>query len=151
MTPGTHDTEHHQTQEFTQTRRSRAWVFEEVLAGDLDLRRSKDTGPVHTATLRPQSESQMIYSHASGSYHMRVTVFAGMPGEICYRRQIKSLLLRLFDVFRALINSLVCWFGIWSLSILFNSNSGIAPSGFSGACFVLFVALHLIYLTHSRL
>ena len=62
---------------------------------------------MYTATLRPQSESQMIYSHASGSYCMSVTVFARMPGE-SYRRQIRFLLLCLFDVFRALINSLVC-------------------------------------------
>ena len=34
-------------------------------------------------------------------------VFARMPGE-SYRRQLGSLLLCLCDVFRALINSLVC-------------------------------------------
>ena len=36
-------------------------------------------------------------------------VFTRMPGE-SYRRQLRSLLLYLFRVFRALINSLVCWF-----------------------------------------
>ena len=36
-------------------------------------------------------------------------VFTRMPGE-SYRRQLRSLLLCLCDVFRALINSLVCWF-----------------------------------------
>ena len=35
-------------------------------------------------------------------------VFARVPGE-SYRRQLRSLLLYLCDVFRALINSLVCW------------------------------------------
>ena len=35
-------------------------------------------------------------------------VYARMPGEKSYRRRLSSLLLRLCDVFRALINSLVC-------------------------------------------
>ena len=35
--------------------------------------------------------------------------FTRMPGE-SYRRQLRSLLLYLCDIFRALINSLVCWF-----------------------------------------
>ena len=35
-------------------------------------------------------------------------VFTRMPGE-SYRRRLRSLLLYLYDVFRALINSLVCW------------------------------------------
>ena len=37
-------------------------------------------------------------------------VLTGMPGE-SYRRRLRSLLLFLCDVFRALINSLVCWSG----------------------------------------
>ena len=36
-------------------------------------------------------------------------VFTCMPGE-SYRRRLRSLLTCLCDVFRALINSLVCWF-----------------------------------------
>ena len=36
-------------------------------------------------------------------------VFTRMPGE-SYRRRLRSLLLYLCDVFRAVINSLVCWF-----------------------------------------
>ena len=36
-------------------------------------------------------------------------VFTRMPGE-SHRRRLRSLLLYLCDVFRALINSLVCWF-----------------------------------------
>jgi len=36
-------------------------------------------------------------------------VFTRMPGE-SYRRRLRSLLLHLCYVFRALINSLVCWF-----------------------------------------
>ena len=36
-------------------------------------------------------------------------VFTRMPGE-SYRRWLRSLLLCLCDVFRALMNSLVCWF-----------------------------------------
>ena len=36
-------------------------------------------------------------------------IFTRMPSE-SYRRQLKSLLLCLCDVFRVLINSLVCWF-----------------------------------------
>ena len=35
-------------------------------------------------------------------------VFTRMPGE-SYRRRLRSLLLYICDVFRALINSLVCW------------------------------------------
>ena len=35
-------------------------------------------------------------------------VFTRMPAE-CYRRRLRSLLLYLWYVFRALINSLVCW------------------------------------------
>ena len=35
-------------------------------------------------------------------------VFTRKPGE-SYRRRLRSLLLHLCDVFRALINSLVCW------------------------------------------
>ena len=42
-------------------------------------------------------------------------VFTRMPGE-SYRRRLRSLLLCLRDVFRPLINSLVCWFfSIWLL------------------------------------
>ena len=40
-------------------------------------------------------------------------VFTRMPGE-SYRRRLWSLLLCLCDVFRALINSLVCWSIHWS-------------------------------------
>ena len=41
-------------------------------------------------------------------------VFTHMPAE-SYRRRLRSLLLCLCDIFRALINSLVCWFTItWS-------------------------------------
>ena len=36
-------------------------------------------------------------------------VFTRMPGE-SYRMRLRSLLFCLCDVFRALINSLVCWF-----------------------------------------
>ena len=36
-------------------------------------------------------------------------VFTRMPGE-SYRRRLRSLLLYLCYVFRALINSLVCWY-----------------------------------------
>jgi len=36
-------------------------------------------------------------------------VFTRMPGE-SYRGQLRSLLLCLFDVFRVLMNSSVCWF-----------------------------------------
>ena len=41
-------------------------------------------------------------------------VFTRMPGE-SYHRRLRSLLLCLCDVFRALINSLVCWFYAYSV------------------------------------
>ena len=40
-----------------------------------------------------------------------------MPGE-SYRRRLRSLLLCLCDVFRALINSLVCWFRTSTLGLV---------------------------------
>ena len=40
-------------------------------------------------------------------------IFIRMPGE-SYRRQLRFLLLCLCEGFRALINSLVCWFSIWT-------------------------------------
>ena len=44
-------------------------------------------------------------------------VYARMPGE-SYRRRLGSSLLYLCDVFRALINSLVCWsFGGFSRAV----------------------------------
>ena len=46
-------------------------------------------------------------------------IFTRMPGE-SYRRRLRSSLLNLFSVFRALINSLVCWFWTelnWTLNI----------------------------------
>ena len=44
-----------------------------------------------------------------------------MPGE-SYRRQLRSLLLCLCEGFRALINSLVCWFSIWTFYFCFIQN-----------------------------
>ena len=44
-------------------------------------------------------------------------VFTRMPGK-SYRRRLRSLLLYLCDVFRALINSLVCWFCASALGIV---------------------------------
>jgi len=41
--------------------------------------------------------------------HARTNIFTRMPGE-SYRTRLRSLLLYLCYVFRALINSLVCWF-----------------------------------------
>ena len=39
-----------------------------------------------------------------------------MPGD-SYRRRLRSLLLCLYDVFRALINSLVCWLCVRQISL----------------------------------
>ena len=47
--------------------------------------------------------------------------FTRMPGE-SYRRWLRSLLLYLCDVFRALIISLVCWFFLLCFSVLYFSN-----------------------------
>ena len=44
-------------------------------------------------------------------------VFTRMPGE-SFRRRLRSLLLYLCDVFRALINSLVCWFWTSALGLV---------------------------------
>ena len=44
-------------------------------------------------------------------------VFTRMSGE-SYRRRLWSLLLRLCDVFRARINSLVCWFCTSALGLV---------------------------------
>ena len=44
-------------------------------------------------------------------------VFTRMPGE-SYIRRLRSLLLYLCYVFRALINSLVCWFCTSALSLV---------------------------------
>ena len=44
-------------------------------------------------------------------------VFTRMPGE-SYRRRLRSLLLYLCYVFRALINSLVCWFCTSALDLV---------------------------------
>ena len=48
-------------------------------------------------------------------------VFKRMPDE-SYRRQLGSLLLCLCDVFRALINSLVCWFRTSALGFVLFHN-----------------------------
>ena len=54
-------------------------------------------------------------------------VFRGIPGE-SYRKRLRSLLLYLCDVFRALINSLVCWF--WSIdnSLILSLSSSFSLS-----------------------
>ena len=44
-------------------------------------------------------------------------VFTGMPGE-SYCRQLRSFLLCLYDIFWALINSLVCWFCMSALGLI---------------------------------
>ena len=44
-------------------------------------------------------------------------VFTRMPGET-YRNRFRSLLLCLCDVFRTLINSLVCWFCLGALGLV---------------------------------
>ena len=72
-------------------------------------------------------------------------VFTRMPGE-SYRRRLRSLLLCLCDVFRTLINSLVCWFytNALSLVLLQNISKGISheyhsivrdEAGFFYCCF----------------
>ena len=58
-------------------------------------------------------------------------VFTRMPGE-SYRRRLRSLFLCLCDVFRALINSLVCWFCTSALSlVLFQIYTYICQSSVS--------------------
>ena len=52
-------------------------------------------------------------SHEQQTVMWMYLVFTRMPGE-SYRRWLRSLLLYLCDVFRALINSLVCWF--WTVT-----------------------------------
>ena len=61
-------------------------------------------------------------------------VFPRMPGE-SYRRWLRSLLLCLCDVFRSLINSLVCWFATrLHKSAPFISHHSTGKPGGGGAC-----------------
>ena len=66
-------------------------------------------------------------------------VFTRMPGE-SYRRRLRSLLLCLCYVFRALITSLVCWSCRWVFvwSVLFQDDDYFHRHfGFSNLCFSL--------------
>ena len=76
---------------------------------------------------RPESPTATLTWHACKckvhTLHQRYILSSGgdyvpcnirMPGE-SYRRCLRSLLLLLYDVFRTLINSLVCWLIIISL------------------------------------
>ena len=76
-----------------------------------------------TQQQRPESPTVTLTWHASKykihELHQRYIylplvefmylVFIWMPGE-SYRRPLRSLLLCLYDVLQALINSLVCWY-----------------------------------------
>ena len=76
-----------------------------------------------TTTTKKETKTEMylsggvsvpcIYTHARESYHVPLVefiylVFAHTSGD-SYRRRLRSLLLCLCDVFRALIYSLLCW------------------------------------------
>ena len=56
-------------------------------------------------------------------------VFTRMPGE-SYRRRLRSLLLSLRDVFRALINSLACWYSSGWLEFPFLPMPSCLPVNF---------------------
>ena len=53
-------------------------------------------------------------------------VFTRMPGE-SYRRRLRSLLLYLWYVFRALINSIVCWFYLLIIIVIMSSCESVSP------------------------
>ena len=53
-------------------------------------------------------------------------VFTRMPGE-SYRRRLRSLLLYLWYVFRALINSIVCWFYLLIIIVIMSSRESVSP------------------------
>ena len=58
---------------------------------------------------QPQSELSQIWIEDVSLVQFTYLVFTHMPGE-SYSRRLRSLLLYLCYVFRALNNSLVCWF-----------------------------------------
>ena len=90
----------------TETKRQRQRDRERERQRDRDRDREREREK-HTRKTLVQMHCYIIRGCASGGVEFMYLVFTCMPGE-SYRRRLRSLLLYLCDVFRAIINSLVC-------------------------------------------